>query len=258
MIKSMSENATHRILLDAGGLAEIRPIDDSKKKLKVQMEALSSMGYDVINVIPSDFALLNQLEGLPDKPTLTSANLRNRPQWIRPWVDVTKGTQHIGVIGLYLATHPDYLDARLALEATLKEIPPAIDTIIVLAYGLPEQVQAIVNGVPRVVLAVTSGKDASFASNSSLPLIVAPVKKGMKLTSVLMRRQHKGSMTAELPVAVALEETVGIDKDIDALVMQGLRSSHKKSLNAPDNIDQQYLHMTPQEFINAYSKEQRQ
>ena len=259
MIESTRSNATQAILLDAGGLVEPNVVETSRDTLAIQLEVLDVMGYDAVNVIPHDLKVMNASAYTPQHMALVSANLMNKLPKVRPWVEVAKGERRIAVIGSYFPPHPDYSDPVPAITETLKEIPASTSAIILLAYGNPEEIQTKVRDLTRLSLVVVAGgRTQAPLNDTTSPRLVTTMAKGLNLTGTWFRDDggHLRPLDAfsnELGLSI-----VGDARIEDMITTRTRERAKTRKLEQNSQTNQQYLHMTPQEFINAYSKEQRQ
>lgn len=258
MIESTRTNATQAILLDAGGLAESKIKETSLDTLDVHLEILDTMGYDAVNVIPHDLSVMNASTYMPQHVAFVSANLKSRPQKVRSWINLAKGERRIAVIGAYFPPHPDYREPVTAIAEALNEIPASTSAIIVLAYGEPDEIRTKVRDLPRLSLVIVAGgRNQVPLDDTALPRIVTTVGKGLNLTGTWFR-DNAGYLQPVEAFSRELDQSVIGDTHTEELIRTRSREKIKTRRERDSQPNQQYLHMTPQEFIKEYSKEQRQ
>ena len=152
-------------LLDARSL-DGSPRADTVAHNRWMTQAQQQLGADALNVGVHDLAALSMGETVPDLP-LVSGHIEG--PGLRPWVTIDRGGLVVGVTGVtagstayhqlpgYQIGHP-VRDTR----ATLEQLRPQVDLVILLAFGDPAPARAMAEaGLVDVVIDTNRHRERS-------------------------------------------------------------------------------------------------
>jgi hypothetical protein len=234
------------LLADLGGMADDlseQPVQDkylitqeqSQLKLKITLEALEKMGYDVMGLGPEDVAggfihLIGLMLGM-QRPHGLNANLSIKPEfveegWFQPHVVREVGRVRIGLTAAVTERFKDRMtdpelnwqDPRNVLPATLDKLKRESDLQVLLLYGYLEDSQQLAQRLPEFDVIIHGSK---FDEPTGRPewtgqtMLVTVGTQGKYVGAIGVYRNRRPTARFEL---VELDDRFEEDAEIHKLV----------------------------------------
>lgn len=231
----------HEVLVvDAGGVDAKSDKIMERENSGILLRLMDVMDYTFINLTPADI-LLTQNNTLK-RTVFLSSNYQDKDSDLLVSKDFdytdAKGRK-IRFFGLYDGDDPRFLDAHKWLDVVLCP-PERINVLLYYADRKPDE-------STRKLLGKFDAVIANLRLPEDVPNIFTPLAKG-KQVAVLSVQDKKQMAGRDVPV----DEHVLGDKDMFEMCWREQSALAKRQ----EELERtQYLHMTPEEFVKTYQKE---
>ena len=255
------------VLVDSGGLVEMRAKATSVRDLGIQLDVLARLGYAAVNVTSHDLAFLAQLDVAVQVP-LVSAQFAGHAgvHEIRQWVVVERDGVRIGITGVAvrspLAAEPDPVEMDEmdgVLQPVLSALRPQCDLLVVLAYAPGSASLSVLDRHPDVDVVVSNSQGLLDEWERPGRVLISPVQKGMALKAVEVTRGADPSFGYGPEKRISLDASVEDEVDVRDLVIQGMKIPGPGMAGAPRSRAEheeliRALSLSPREFVEQYQQ----
>lgn len=287
MIESIRKHHEHVILLDCGDTFNTQKTL-AEERAQTIWNAMGRMHYDVINVAEGELSLgwpffknlLSQSPMVAVSANFDGMSTPDDASIIRPYLVKQVGSWRVGIIGITQgayyeqAPHPResiaFSDERQALSRHLPELRKQADIVVVLSHLGVESTLSLMQsnlleGADVVIAGHGRGLSATPPQKVHGAILVQTSMGGEYLGQLIVSLDAHKNITGLTSNHIALTDQVPEDESI-RVSMQAFAAKEKESRKQGGRayqraqtkaMQEKYLKMSPQEFLEAMQKEGR-
>lgn len=273
MIESIRKSEQAVLLLDCGAV-----FDNHGDKAELLLNVMELMGYDALNLGGPEFffgkEFLERTRAHVSFPYIASNLLYNgsRLPWTKEYIIKEAGGIKVAVLGVLnpsdLAQHPNQDRVKelqvMPPEAALNKLLPAVrekaDLVVLLSSFGAEETRALAKAVSGVDVAIASGSDDLFFSQTSeKPILLHTSYLGKTVGLLKLTLDEKRTLTVNENRHIKLDGSVPENEQVTRLVEKFKKDKEKKDT---EQIEKQHkeliegLQLSPEEFMERYQREQ--
>jgi hypothetical protein len=274
----MREDNIPLLLVDTGN-ALAKAGRDLKLKADVNLEGMSLLAYDAVNLGSYDFSFgLSYLKNMASRFSIPfiSTNLILETQdapWFKKYIVKEIAGLNVGIIGLI---SPDFMKTMLnaqeikglhavpaeeALKNTVHQLRQKVDAVLLLSQLSPEETNGLIHEFTDIDLAVVASKsckEIASASQNQGPIMLCATPKGEILGTALLRQSHDLHVKVVKKRQLELGDSVLMDSEINDLITKAYRQrkqmANKKREEALRKKLMKGLQMSPEDFMKTMKK----
>jgi 5'-nucleotidase/UDP-sugar diphosphatase len=275
----MREKQMPLLLVDTGGYIPSRG-RDMKLRADVNLKGMTHIGYDVLNLGPSDFYFgPDYLQDMASDLSIAfvSTNLlpvaEKKNLWFKNYLIREINGIRIGILGLISLESFEALPNRSEItgiravppDLVLKEVVPRIrervDIVLLLSHLTPEETDLLLNEVSGIDIAIVACtteecgemdiEDPDQAEKK--PLRLCAHEKGIRLGSIEIQKSSDRPIKVLSVEQIDLGDSVPHDPEIAALIentyYERKQEQNRKRLQEQHEEFIKTLDLSPEEFI---------
>ena len=275
MIESIRQNDPAVLLLDGGVL-----FDNYGDKADLLVKAMQLMGYDALNLGSTEFffgkEFLEHTHAHVSFPYIASNLLDGggRLPWTREYVIKEVGGLRVAILGILdpdgLAQLPNkeqvkelqVIPPETVLNRLISEVKEKADLVILLSQFGAEKTQALVKAVHGIDVAISSGGDDLFFSQTQTrerPILLHTRFLGKTMGLLKITLDEKQTLSVTENRHVTLDNSVPNNEQVARLVENFKKDKVKKEASLVEKQRKELmegLQLSPEEFVEQYRKEQ--
>ncbi|MHB8771255.1 MAG: bifunctional UDP-sugar hydrolase/5'-nucleotidase [Syntrophales bacterium] len=260
------------LLLDCGAL-----FDTEQDTAELLINAMEIMGYDALNLGGAEFhfgsEFLARARSRVSFPFVAS-NLfsgGNRPSWTREYIIKEVGGIQVAILGIVspgeLAQLPNQervkdlrvIPPEIALARLLPEVRGKAELVILLSRLGAAQTRTLVQTVPGIDVAISSGDDDAFFTLAPDDTVLQTGALGRRVGFLKISLDENGGLSVNENRNVSLGRSVPDNAKVARLVETFKENQAKQIADLEKRKKQelmQGLELSPAEFMERYQREQ--
>ena len=283
----MREKQMPLLLVDTGGYIPSRG-RDMKLRADVSLKGMTHIGYDVLNLGPSDFYFgpdyLQEMASDLSIP-FVSTNLlpvaEKKNLWFKNYLIREINGVRIGILGLISPESFEALPNRseitgiravppdLVLKEAVPRIRERVDVVLLLSHLTPEETDLLLNEVSGIDIAIVActteecgDMDVEDLEKAEKPpLLLCAQEKGITLGSIEVQKSSDRPIKVLRVERIDLGDSLPHDPEIDALIdnayYERKQEQNRKRREAEEELHKEMikgLELTPEEFFELQRK----